>query len=62
MPHRHERRGHGRRRLAHGDDVQWPSGQDILYVQGKRAVDDALRADRVNSGADDTVEIGFETG
>jgi hypothetical protein len=59
---RHERRGHGRRRLAHGDDVQRPSGQDVLDVQGQRAVDHVLRADRVNSGPDDAIEIGFETG
>ena len=42
--------------------MQRPRGQNVLDVGGQRAVDDALRADRVNGGTDDAIEIGLETG
>jgi hypothetical protein len=42
--------------------MQRPRGQDVLQVRGERTIDYALRADRINGGTDDAIEIRLETG
>lgn len=57
---RQKRRGHCRSRFADGDHVHGPRGNQFLHAQSQRAIDHTTSVDRVDTGAENVLEIGLE--
>ena len=55
-----KRCGHGRRRFADGDHVHGRVVDQLLHAQSQRAIDHTTCANRVDTGAENVLEIGLE--
>src|SRR5688572_6318031 len=55
-----KRRGHGRGRLANGNDVHGARREHVLHARAQRAIDHTTSAHRIHSSAENVIEIGLE--